>query len=45
MKLAYLLLAVAVAFWIFYIGYTIHLRDNCDGHVVKNIFDWPVCVD
>lgn len=31
--------------WTLFYFYTlIHVNQTCDGHVVKNVFDWPVCV-
>jgi uncharacterized protein (DUF486 family) len=44
-KVGIVLFVIAIVAWgIFYFSYTIHLHQTCDGHVVKNVFDWPVCV-
>lgn len=32
-------------FFIFYIYTLIHVNATCDGVVVKNVFDWPVCIE
>lgn len=36
--------ALVVAWVVFYLWYIIHINATCDGHVLKNMFDWPVCV-
>lgn len=35
---------LVVAFLLFEVGYCAHLYATCEGHVLKNSLDWPVCV-
>jgi hypothetical protein len=42
------LVGLMVTIWltvtVAYIFTYANLRDTCDGHIVKNFWDWPVCV-
>lgn len=43
---AALFVLAIVCYLLFYVYSLVHVHENCHdgGHVVKNIFDWPVCV-
>jgi hypothetical protein len=37
--------ALMIAFAAFYYVNLAHVHQTCDGAVVKNVWDWPVCVE
>lgn len=39
-----LLVAAVICYLVFFVGYCAHLYATCEGHVLKNSLDWPVCV-
>lgn len=39
-----LIFVVFVCWAIFFGWYCVRLLATCEGHVLRNAFDWPVCV-
>lgn len=44
-KVAVVVVLLLVLFFGYYIYHTVDVHRSCDGQVVKNWIDWPVCVE